>query len=262
MATNLDRYRDDLARLTNTGNNLLLAMSIAINPKTVMELSLSEKAIKALPIIQHEYQRWYSESLACITQLLPARAQDFINYYKPEKTRKDITYANYTVSDYLRGLTVTFGYEKNKVVGPDAAISPLQQQVQMVTAARQRLESSLFDIRALVQADLFDNELDSAEELNRRGFQRGAGAIARVVLEAHLAEVCNQHQISIPKNPHISDLNEILKKNNVLDVPNWRFVQHLGDLRNLCDHKKSKDPTNDQIHELIEGVRKIVKTIF
>lgn len=260
MSTNLDRYRDDLDRLTNTGNILLLAMSLAINPKRVTELGLSEKAVKALPNIQHEYQKWYSESLACIAQLLPARAQDFINHYKPEKTRKDITYANYTISDYLRGLSVTFG--PNKVVGPDAAISPLQQQVQMVTAARQRLESSLFDIRALVQADLFDNELDAAEELNRKGYQRGAGAIAGVVLEAHLAEVCNQHRISIPKNPHISELNDILKKNNVLDVPNWRFIQHLADLRNVCDHKKSKDPTNDQIHELIEGVRKIVKTIF
>jgi hypothetical protein len=64
------------------------------------------------------------------------------------------------------------------------------------------------------------------------------------------------------KNPHISELNDILKKNDVLDVPTWRFIQHLGDLRNLCDHKKSHDPTTERIHELIEGVRKIIKTVF
>jgi len=260
MSTNLDRYRIDLSRLMTSGTRLLMAMDLAISPKNAKGLGLSEKEVKELPIIEHEYQRWYSESLACITQLLPARVQDFVNYYKPDKPRKDITYANYTMSDYLRGLKVTRGLDK--VVGPDAALHPLQQQVQMITAASQRLDSSLFDIRALVQADLFDNELDAAEELNRKGFQRGAGAIAGVVLEGHLLTVCNQHQIPTPKNPHISDLNDILKKNDVLDVPTWRLVQHLGDLRNLCDHKKSNDPTSEQIHELIEGVRKIVKTVF
>ena len=58
---------------------------------------------------------------------------------------------DYTVSDYLKGLTVTrtMGVQRDKVVGPEAAIHALQQQVQIVTAAKQRLESSLFDIRAL-----------------------------------------------------------------------------------------------------------------
>ena len=217
-----------------------------------------------MPVIEHEYQRWYSEALACVIQLLPAREGDFINYYKPDKVRKDITYANYTMSDYLRDLTVTrtHGIQRDKVVGPDAAFHALQQQVQIVTAARQRLDSSLFDIRALVQADMFDNELDAAEELNKKGFGRGAGGISGVVLEGHLLAVCEQHKISSTKNPSIADLNDILKKNDVLDIANWRFIQHLGDLRNLCDHKKPTDPTKDQISELIEGVRKIIKTVF
>ncbi len=241
-----------------------MSMALAIDPKRQKELGLSDDGVKQLPIIEHEYQRWYSESLACVGQLLPAREQDFINYYKPDKVRKDITYANYTMSDYLRGLTVTrsYGIQKDKIVGPDAAFHALQQQVQIVTAARQRLDSSLFDIRSLVQADMFDNELDAAEELNKKGFGRGAGAIAGVVLEGHLLTVCAQHKITPNKNPSIGDLNDFLKKNDVLDIANWRFIQHLGDLRNLCDHKKSDDPTKDQMRELIEGARKITKTVF
>jgi hypothetical protein len=188
MSTNLDRYRTDLARLTASGTMLLMSMATAIDPKKAKEFQLSDAEVKKLPIVELEYQKWYSESLACITQLLPARAQDFANYYKPDKIRKDITYANYTVYDYLKGLTVsqTMGGQKNKIVGPDAAIHALRQQVQIVKAASQRLDSSLFDIRALVQADLFDNELDTADELNNKGFQRGAGAVAGVVLEGHL----------------------------------------------------------------------------
>jgi hypothetical protein len=264
MASNLDRYRNDLDRLVQTGRMLLEAMVVAIDPKHKKELGLSEEEVKKLPIIEHEYQRWYSEALACISQLLPARTQDFVGYYKPDKPRKEITYANYTISDYLKGLTVTrtTGIQKDKVVGPDAAIHALQQQAQIVTAARQRLDSSLYDIRALVQADLFDNELEAADELNRKGFERGAGAIAGVILEGHLATVCEQHTITRPKNPTIAELNDLLKKNDVLDVAAWRFIQHLSDLRNLCDHKKSSDPTRDQIKELIGGVRKITKTVI
>jgi hypothetical protein len=67
-------------------------------------------------------------------------------------------------------------------------------------------------------------------ELNDKGFQRAAGAMAGVVLEEHLATVCEQHNISTPKNATILKLNDVLKANDVADVPTWRFVQRLGDI--------------------------------
>ena len=64
------------------------------------------------------------------------------------------------------------------------------------------------------------------------------------------------------RNPTIGDFNDSLKNNDVIDVPDWRFIQRLGDLRNLCSHKKHREPTNDEVAELIDGVDKIVKTVF
>jgi hypothetical protein len=255
---NLDRYKKDLDRLQSDGEKLHLALLIEINPESTKKLT--KEQIAKLPNIRGECQAWYSESLALVRQLLPDRLDDFVSYYKPLKPRKELNPATYTISDLLQGLTASRGGQR--VVGFDAALLPLEQQVNIVKALKRRFESSLFDIRSLVQADLFDNELDAAEELNRKGFQRGAGAVAGVVLEEHLAAVSRQHGINVPKNPSISELNDALKKNDVLDLPTWRFVQRLGDLRNLCDHKKSDDLTRDQIHELIEGVRKITKTVF
>jgi hypothetical protein len=84
-----------------------------------------------------------------------------------------------------------------------------------------------------------------------------------VVLERHLAEVCGNHAIKVgKKDPTISDLNDALKAANIIEVPQWRFIQHLGDLRNLCDHNKATEPTAEQADDLIEGVRKITKTLF
>jgi len=138
----------------------------------------------------------------------------------------------------------------------------IEQQVRIVEAVESRFESSLFDIHAIVQADLFDDELDSAAELSRKGFHRAAGVIAGVVLEGHLVEICAQHKLSVPKNGSIGQLNDLLKGAEIIDVPTWRGIQRLADIRNLCDHKKADDPKKEIIQELIEGVRKVIKTIF
>ena len=53
-----------------------------------------------------------------------------------------------------------------------------------------------------------------------------------------------------------------MKDNEIIDVPTWRFIQHLGDIRNVCDHKKESEPTSDNIDELIKGVEKISKTVY
>jgi hypothetical protein len=225
-------------------------------------VKLSEDELKKLPNFRADYQSWYSEATACIAQLLPGRLDDFVAYYRPQKTRKEITNASYTIIDYLQGIGVTYGPQKTKIVGPDAAIPIFEQQVNIVKALGRRLESSLFDIRTLVQADLFENELEAAEHLNKRGFQRGAGAIAGVVMEGHLRSVSSLHKLAVPKNATLGKLNDTLKDGSIVDIPVWRFNQHLIDLRNLCDHKLAREPSAEDVQELIAGVRKITKTIF
>lgn len=114
-----------------------------------------------------------------------------------------------------------------------------------------------------MQADLFDSELEVARELNKKGFARGAGAVAGVVLEKHLSEVCDNHNVKIlKKNPTINDYNQSIKDADIIEVKDWRFIQRLADLRNLCDHDKKVEPKQEDIEELIMGVEKISKTIF
>lgn len=253
-----ERYKTDIDKLVQKGGLLSRAMRLELYPDIRKKLDV--ETAKKIPKFRETYQSWYSEALTCISQLLPARREDFISYYKPLKMRKSLDAENYTVSDYLRGLSATHG--EREVVGLTAALQPFEQQVEIVKALKQRFESSLFDVKALVQADLFDDELDAADELNKKGFQRAAGAMAGVVLEGHLASVCALHGLSISKNATISKLNDLLKEKDVIGVPTWRFIQRLGDLRNLCDHKRPPEPTSDDIEELVAGVRKVTKTVY
>ena len=203
------------------------------------------------------------EAKVLIKQLLPDRLADFARHYEKPKPRKDISVENYRIEDFLQGLTATKGWEKEKVVGLDAAIPHFRQQQAILKAVSARFESSLFDIRQLVQADLFDSELAAAQELLNNGFLRASGAVAGVVLEKHLSQVAENHSITMrKKHPTISDFNDLLKKADVLDTPSWRQMQRLGDIRNLCDHNKDREPTKDEVQELIAGVEKFTKTLF
>lgn len=269
MATNIDRYKDDLKKLLDTGNDLYNGMQYECYPekfKELAKLQLKDKTdeyIKKLPSVKGKYQIWYSEALVIIKLILPDRLADFIRYYEKPKTRKVIEHGSYVIEDYLQNLTVTQGWESKKVVGPDSALPAFAQQISILKSVERRFESTLFDIRQLVQADLFDSEIGAAKELLKNKFHRAGGAIAGVVLEKHLHQVSLNHNLTVgKKDPSINDFNELLKKHEIIDTPQWRFIQHLGDIRNLCDHNKLKEPTPDEVNDLINGVEKITKTIF
>lgn len=268
MITNLDRYKNDLKQLIDTGDKLLYSLYAAHIPDQFAEaLKRPANEIdtirKALPVFASAYQRWYSEAKALVRQLLPDRLDDFVRHYEKPKSRKALTFESYRIEDCLQNLVVSHHFSGDLIAGPPAAIPHFEQQLEIVKAIQARFESSLFDIRLLVQADLFDSELDAARELSKKGFLRAAGAVVGVVLEKHLAQVVLNHKLSgTKKRPTISDFNDVLKNNGVLDTPEWRRVQRLGDIRNLCDHPKGRDPTKDEIDELITGVDRITKALF
>src|SRR5690606_29124214 len=233
---NIEKYKNDLQLLIEKGEKLDLSIKYECHTENVEkqikaalkdDKKVKEYIKKILPF-NKEYQVWYSESLVLIKQLLPDRLNDFIRLYEKPKTRKIIEYGNYVMEDYLQTLTVKSGFGEKKV-GPEAAINQFEQQLNILKSIERRFESTLFDIRQLVQADLFDSELDAAKELNKNKFTRGAGAIAGVVLEKHLGQVLINHNLkSNKKNSSISDFNDVLKTAQVYDTPTWRKIQHLG----------------------------------
>ncbi|MBI5381499.1 MAG: hypothetical protein HZA31_06325 [Opitutae bacterium] len=213
---------------------------------------------------EKNYQKWYSESCALLAQLLPDRLDEFTGYYLANPKRREVTLLNFTLQDWLLGIRASENWRTGKKFFEDLPIasSKFTSQKGILESAERRFESSLFDIQQLLRADLFDSELEAAKELLKHKFLRGSGAIAGVVLEKHLSAVCSAHQIVLKKtHPTISTFNDALKDAAVIDIPTWRFIQHLGDLRNLCDHGKAKEPSEAEIADLIDGTAKITKTV-
>lgn len=248
-----------LKSLVATGHLLYYAMADELGAVAdEARQQLKDRKVK-IPNFETGYDAWYSVAMRVVAQVLPDRLADFVVQYKNDK-RKNLDPLTYTISDYLLGIKSTRGV--SVIVEPNAGLPKMKRQLAILEAAKEVFKSSLLDVGEVLQADLFDSELEAAAKLGKQGFARCGGAIAGVVLEKHLARTCETHGLKSGKRrPTINDLNQLLKDDDKIETAQWRFVQHLGDLRNLCDHDGDRESTMGDVAELIEGVGKVIKTV-
>ncbi len=245
--TNFEKMKTEITVLVEEGEKLC---------KSVLNYNNKNDESDPFAYFLREYEEWYTQAKNVVKVLSKERYDDFINLYS-DKKRKEISVVNYTISDALRLLS-----NVGKTYSPASAYMCLVRQCQILHACLKSFDSSIWDIQNVLQSDIFDTELDAANHLLQRGFLRAAGAICGVVLEKHLKFVCTNRGITInKKNLSISDYNDSLK-DEVYDTIEWRRLQRLGDIRNLCDHSKDREPTKDEVLELIAGTERTIKTIF
>jgi hypothetical protein len=189
-----------------------------------------------------DYQDWYSSCCALLERNYnKERTSEFKSKY--ENNIKTILSANY-ITQYAE-------YE---------FIDSFKHQASILNALPPYLEQKLSIMELTVASTLMDDELLEAEYLLKKGFIRAAGALAGVVLERHLKMLCdkNEPKLKYPKNATISKLSDILKDNNLLDIPEWRKIEFLGDIRNKCDHDKKVEPKKEEVAKLISEVEEMI----
>lgn len=206
------------------------------------------------------YQTWYSKALMVVEKLAPDRYEEFRKYYEPDPKRKSLNLETYVIQDFLRGLTLRQeyfpGFEPRKTV-----TRAMINQLAILKSVIGRIDSILADIMGRLYSELKDAEIETARALIKVS-PRAAGSLAGVVIEAYLQKVAQAHQTSIgKKTPTIGNLNEALKKAGVYGIPEWRKMSYLADIRNMCTHRKSTDPSLEQVTELIDGADWLMKNV-
>lgn len=61
--------------------------------------------------------------------------------------------------------------------------------------------------------------------------------------------------------PNPGVLVDALRNQGVLDTPQWRFLQSLFDLRHLCAHSRGREPSDEEVTSLIDGVAKMCRSL-
>lgn len=220
-----------------------------------------KKFAKEVGDFKEKFHTWYSRAYRIVELLLPERLEEFETLYRGQKNLKTLDALTAGMSHYLRGIvTTSYGEERNYL---GTFVIGLQQQIHILNGVSENLSDTLFNLRSEIRDGLYRSEIETAEDLLKAKQMRAAGAVCGVVIESHLREVCATHKISFrKKNLAISDFNEELKKEKVVDTPTWRLITRCGDIRNMCVHAKDREPTKDEVEDLIRGTSKILSDVF
>ncbi|WP_288997218.1 DUF4145 domain-containing protein [uncultured Psychrobacter sp.] len=115
----------------------------------------------------------------------------------------------------------------------------------------------LTSIKNLIQADVFDSELEQAQELLSSGYKLAAAVIAGVVLETALRDLCNQNSLPIGK---LDKMNSDLAKAGIYNKLQQKRITALADIRNSAAHGKPEEFSDDDVTMMIRDIEQFLIT--
>lgn len=169
----MEKYLDlkqEISLLIKDGKKLYTALELQENN--------GHKSCKDLNFFILNYETWYTKAMSVIKQLSPERYSDFTKLYSNEK-RKELEHNTYCISDALRTTC-----HINCRYGPWTAALCVWRQTSMLQACLDKFDSKIHDIQTILQADIFDSEIESAKHLLKMGFLRQPEQFVELLLRS------------------------------------------------------------------------------
>lgn len=150
-----------------------------------------------------------------------------------------------------------FKHAISDVAGPDHVVF-LHLQAALVAAYEDCKGGYLFDKKSLIEAEVFVDFLDQADELIESGYVHAAAVIAGGVLEKHLRSMCDSRGIPTlkenGKHKMMDDLNMELRKNEAYNTLKWRQVTVWAQIRNDAAHRNFEKYDAKDVSDQIKGI--------
>lgn len=142
------------------------------------------------------------------------------------------------------------------------SFSPVRRAFGVLKAAKDDYENGyLFDTRALIEAEVFDDFLEQAEHLLNQNYFTAAAVIAGSVLEDALRKLCTKHGITLSAKPKLDTMNADLAKAGVYNLLKQKQITALADLRNKAAHGQGGF-TKEDVEDMIRNVRRFMEDYF
>lgn len=123
-------------------------------------------------------------------------------------------------------------------------------------AAKEDFEGGyVTSVKNLVQAEVFDSELEQATELLTAGYATAAAVIAGVVLETTLRNLCYSNGLAHGK---LDKMNADLTKAGVHNALIQKKITALAAIRNSAAHGNANGFTKDDVQSMITEVNRYV----
>ncbi len=167
-------------------------------------------------------------------------------------------------------------YKKFDEIYPKFSLEENREEVKKALAilhtAKDDYENNyLFDTRTLIEAEVFDDFLEQAEELLRKKYHGAAAVITGCVLEDGLRKLCKRNGITVinqgTKSISVDDatidpMNVELAKAGIYNALWQKKITALADLRNKAAHGKWTEFTEKDVEDMIRDVRRFMEDYF
>ena len=178
---------------------------------------------------------------------------DFIEWQMKSKNILNITCGeeSHYLSQFKTNLKAGMG---------DTNISILNRLIPILRAAEDDLKNGfLITIKQLVQADVFDSELEQAKSLLQNGYKNAAAVIAGTVLETAIKEICLNNGIELDRKK-LTHLNDELAKAGIYNKLQQKQITALADIRNNAAHGDYDQFTQKHVERMIEDIERFLLT--
>lgn len=138
--------------------------------------------------------------------------------------------------------------------------SPVRRGQGILRAALEDFERGyLFDLRLLVESEVFADFLDQAGALLRAGYRGPAALVAGCVLEDGLRKLCGRHGLSLPVHPKLDLMNADLAKAGIYNKLTQKRVTAIADIRNNAAHGNWDQFERKDVEESIDWIAKFME---
>jgi hypothetical protein len=147
-----------------------------------------------------------------------------------------------------------------KYVTMDSNYDVLLRMKAVFMAAKEDFEGGyLNSVKNLIQAEVYDNELEQAKELLSAGYISAAAVIAGVVLETTIRNLCESYDIQPAK---LDKMNADLTKAGAYNSLTQKRITALAGIRNSAAHGKSDEYNREDVNSMITEVERFLSGVL
>ncbi|MFL0802024.1 MAG: hypothetical protein K6L80_16375 [Agarilytica sp.] len=139
-------------------------------------------------------------------------------------------------------------------------MSMFNAQKAILVASKEDFDGGyLSSYKAIVQADVFDTELEQANELLQSGYFVAAAVVTGVVLETALRELCDRTNIPVGK---LDKMNADLAKAAVYSKVTQKQITAYAGIRNSAAHGNSSEFSKSDVEQMVPAVEQFLSLIL
>lgn len=132
----------------------------------------------------------------------------------------------------------------------------------MLAAQEDYEKGALFDVKNLIEAELFDDFLEQATYLQQAGYYQPAAVVAGSVLEDGLRKLCARHKIELPEKPKLDWMNAELAKAGIYSKLTQKKITSLADIRNNAAHGIWSVFNEADVVEMLRDIRAFMESYY